>query len=126
VTLARWSTAASPPAHSQTLRHGEETSEGRSERPTPLLASQDIALLTDQDVIAFHRNYRPLKLRRMDWRDYPLLTKRRTITPPPVAKLPPVTEDERRTTTPLTTKSPVEYDEELINPEAIANRRHRS
>ena len=58
-------------AHSQTLHSGEETSEGRSERPIPLLSSQDIALLQDEDVLAFHRNNRPLKLRRMDWRDHP-------------------------------------------------------
>jgi type IV secretion system protein VirD4 len=114
---------ASVYAHSQTLRHGEETSEGRSERPTPLLTSQDIALLTDQDVIAFHRNYRPLKLTRMDWRDYPLLTKRRTITPPSVEKLPPLTDEEMRTTTLMTHNSPTDDDEGLINPQEIAKRR---
>jgi type IV secretion system protein VirD4 len=45
-------------ARSQTLHRGDETSEGRSERPIPLLSSQDIALLSDEQVIAFHRNYR--------------------------------------------------------------------
>src|SRR5262249_54716354 len=58
-------------ARSHTLHHGDETSEGRSERPVPLLSSQDIALLSDEQVIAFHRNYRPMKLTRCDWRNYP-------------------------------------------------------
>jgi type IV secretion system protein VirD4 len=108
---------ASVYAHSQTLRHGEETSEGRAERLTPLLASQDIALMSDQDVIAFHRNYRPLKLKRMDWRDYPLLTSRRTISSPPVAKLPPVTEEEMRTTKLLSANTPADAaDDDPINP----------
>ena len=52
-------------SRSTTLRHGEAASEALSERPIPLLASQDIGLMTDEEVIAWHRNYRPLKLKRM-------------------------------------------------------------
>ncbi len=38
-------------AHSQTLHSGEETSEGRSERPIPLLSSQEITQQQDDDVL---------------------------------------------------------------------------
>jgi type IV secretory pathway TraG/TraD family ATPase VirD4 len=95
-------------ARSQTLRHGDETSEGRSERPIPLLSSQDIALLSDEQVIAFHRNYRPMKLTRCDWRKYPSLAKRQGMQPPALSRLPYL--DRRALNTINTTgKSPKGY-----------------
>ena len=48
--------------------------------------------MEDEEVIAWHRNNRPLKLTRMDWQEHPLLIKRRHIPPPPVHPLPPVTD----------------------------------
>ena len=75
-------------ARSQTLHRGDETSEGRSERPIPLLSSQDITLLSDEQVIAFHRNYRPMRLMRCDWRAHPTLAKRRAIPPRRLSLLP--------------------------------------
>ncbi len=75
-------------ATSHTMHRGEETSEGRSERSIPLLASQDITRLADQEVIAFHRNYRPMHLSRCDWREHPVLRKRRSIPPPKLPVLP--------------------------------------
>jgi type IV secretion system protein VirD4 len=75
-------------ARSQTLHRGDETSEGRSERPIPLLSSQDITLLADEQVIAFHRNYRPMRLTRCDWRQHPILAKRRAIPPRKLSPLP--------------------------------------
>jgi len=83
-------------SRSTTLHHGDETSEALSERPVPLLASQDIGLLTDEEVIAWHRNYRPLKLKRMNWLEHPVLIARRNMKPPKVAPLPPLTEIELR------------------------------
>jgi len=77
-------------SRSTTLHRGDETSEALSERPVPLLASQDIGLLTDEEVIAWHRNYRPLKLKRMNWQEHPILVKRRSIPAPTVAPLPPL------------------------------------
>jgi type IV secretory pathway TraG/TraD family ATPase VirD4 len=103
-------------ARSETLRPGEETSEGRAERPIPLLSSQDVTQLLDTEVIALHHNLPPMRLRRLDWRGHPALTKRRSIPPPPVKKLPPLTEDEMRTTPTLTTNTPAD-DDELINPD---------
>src|SRR5712692_595198 len=75
-------------ARSHTLHGGEETSEGRSERPIPLLSSQDITRMSDDEVIAFHRNYRPMRLTRCDWREHPILAKRRRIPPPRLSPLP--------------------------------------
>ncbi len=103
-------------ARSQTLRDGDATSEALSERPVPLLTSQEIGLMTDEEVLIWHRNFRPLKLKRMNWQEHPLLVKRRSIPAPPVAKLPTVTEDMLRATTPLTTASTGDEDEDLLNP----------
>jgi type IV secretion system protein VirD4 len=80
-------------ARSETLHNGEAASEGLSERPIPLLASQDIALLSDEEVIAFHRNNRPLKLKRMDWREHTLLVARRRMPPPTLSQLPEISEE---------------------------------
>jgi type IV secretory pathway TraG/TraD family ATPase VirD4 len=79
-------------AHSQTLHSGEETSEGRSERPRPLLSTQEITQLKDTDVLVWHRDYKPMKLKRMDWRAFTLLRERRNISPPALQPLPPITD----------------------------------
>jgi type IV secretory pathway TraG/TraD family ATPase VirD4 len=55
-------------AYSQTLRDGEETSVGKVERPIPLFASQDIMIMDNKNVFAFHQNNRPMELNRVDWR----------------------------------------------------------
>jgi type IV secretion system protein VirD4 len=75
-------------AHSATSRVGAETSEGLAERPIPLLASQDIAQLTDREIIGFHRHLPPFRLDRSDWRNHPSLTQRRNIPAPELLKLP--------------------------------------
>jgi type IV secretion system protein VirD4 len=79
-------------AHSQTLHSGEETSEGLSERPRPLLSTQEITQLKDTDVLVWHRGYKPLKLKRMDWRVFGLLKKRHSYEAPPLMPLPPITD----------------------------------
>ncbi len=70
------------------LRDGEETGEGRAERPIPLLSAQQILQLPDDAVIGFHRNLPPFRLRRMDWRELPELAKRRSLAPPQLPSLP--------------------------------------
>ena len=75
-------------AHSATSREGTETSEGRTERPVPLLASQDISQLSDTEIIGFHRHLPPFRLTRMDWRQHPTLQARARIPSPQLAKLP--------------------------------------
>jgi type IV secretion system protein VirD4 len=86
--------SASAYAHSQTLHSGEETSEGRSERPKPLLFIQEITQLKDTDVLVWHRDYKPLKLKRMDWRAFDILRRRRSISLPELQPLPPITDIE--------------------------------
>jgi type IV secretion system protein VirD4 len=75
-------------AHSHTVREGEETAQGLSEQGVPLLTSQDIKQMQDEEIIGFHRRLPPFQLKRVDWRANPLLTKRRSIPPPRLARLP--------------------------------------
>lgn len=60
-------------AHSTTEREGAEVQEGLIEQAIPLLTSQDILQLTDEEIIGFHRHLPPFRLRRMDWRGDPIL-----------------------------------------------------
>ena len=75
-------------AHSHTVREGAHASEGRSEQGIPLLTAQAIKQLRDEDIIGFHRRLPPFKVRRMDWRRFPILTKRQAIPPPQLPLLP--------------------------------------
>jgi type IV secretion system protein VirD4 len=75
-------------AHSHTLHNGEAASEGRSERPVSLLSSQDIFLLSDTALLAFHRNNHPMRLSRLEWHRHPLLARRQRMSPPTLSPLP--------------------------------------
>src|SRR5437667_7626491 len=79
-------------AHSTTSREGAETSEGLSERPIPLLAAQEILQLKDEEIIGFHRNLPPFKMKRIDWRTYPLFKQRRNMPAPQLSPLPDLAE----------------------------------
>jgi type IV secretion system protein VirD4 len=103
-------------ARSETLYHGRETSEGRSERLAPLVTKEAIGLMDDTEVLAWHRNNRPLKLKRMDWQEHPHLVKRRSIPPPPVQKLPPLTDLELREPA-----SPSEDEIQVVNPDDLVD-----
>jgi type IV secretory pathway TraG/TraD family ATPase VirD4 len=46
-------------AHSQTLRDGEETSQGRMEQGIPLMTAQEIKQIPDERIIGFHRQLPP-------------------------------------------------------------------
>jgi type IV secretion system protein VirD4 len=103
-------------ARSETLYHGEKSSESRSERLAPLLTKEAIGLMDDTEVIAWHRNNRPLKLSRMDWQEHPLLINRRNIPPPPVHPLPPLTD--------LDLREPVSSQEDeiqAVNPDDLVD-----
>src|SRR5207248_4908841 len=69
-------------AHHTTEQQGGHSSEGRSEQAIPLLSAQDFLRYKDDEVIGFHRALPPFKVCRMDWRQQPLLQKRRTVPPP--------------------------------------------
>ncbi len=79
-------------ARSQTIREGMETSQGRSEQGIPLYTAQEIMQMKDHDVLAFHRRLPPLKVRRVDFRNYSQLIQRREIAPPQLSALPEVAE----------------------------------
>jgi type IV secretion system protein VirD4 len=78
-------------AHSQTIREGEETSEGRTEG-IPLITAQEIKQLRDEDIIGFHRQLPPFRATRMDWRHFPVLKERQAIPPPELSLLPELEE----------------------------------
>ena len=69
-------------AHSTTERQDGQASESHAEQAVPLLTAQDVQRLKDDEVIGFHRALPPFKLARMDWRQHPLLQRRRTVPPP--------------------------------------------
>jgi type IV secretory pathway TraG/TraD family ATPase VirD4 len=75
-------------AKSVSVKDGEETGEGRSERPIALLTAQEILQLKDEEVIAFHRRLPPMKLERVDWRKDTVLSERRELSPPILSALP--------------------------------------
>ena len=77
-------------AHSQTERGGESVSQGLSEQGVPLLTAREISELSDTDIIGFHRRLPPFRARRMDWRHFPELVRRRATTPPSLSTLPPI------------------------------------
>jgi hypothetical protein len=54
----------------------------------PLLTARDINELDPKEIIAFHANLKPIHAKRMDWRAFPHLKKRRAMAPPPIKPLP--------------------------------------
>lgn len=77
-------------AHSQTEREGERVSQGLSEQAVPLMTAREISELSDTDIIGFHRRLPPFRAKRMDWRRFPEIARRRGLLPPPLSALPPV------------------------------------
>jgi type IV secretion system protein VirD4 len=74
-------------AHQTTAQHGGYSSEGRSEQAIPLLSAHEFLRYKDHEVIGFHRALPPFKLERMDWRQHPILQKRRAVPPPQLPAL---------------------------------------
>jgi type IV secretory pathway TraG/TraD family ATPase VirD4 len=79
-------------AHSKTLHQDRETGEGESEQAVSLMTVQDITELTDTEIIGIHRNLKPFRAKRMDWREFPHLVKRTKTPPPQLPALPPAPE----------------------------------
>jgi type IV secretory pathway TraG/TraD family ATPase VirD4 len=77
-------------ARSQTLKDGDETSQGRSEQGVPLMTAQAIKQMKDHEIIGFHRRLPPFKMRRVDWRSYPEFIQHRKIPPPILSVLPAI------------------------------------
>src|ERR1700720_4686521 len=76
-------------AHSKTMHGAEETAEGESEQAVPLMTVQDITELSETEIVGIHRNLKPFRAKRMDWRQFPHLAARTKIAPPVLPALPP-------------------------------------
>jgi type IV secretory pathway TraG/TraD family ATPase VirD4 len=60
-----------------------------SNRPlVALMTAQDIKQLGDEEILDFHRRLPPFRARRMDWRRFDELVKRRRIPAPQLRNLP--------------------------------------
>jgi type IV secretion system protein VirD4 len=79
-------------AHSHTARDEGKASDGLSEQGVPLLTAQEVMQMNDEDVLAFHRNLPPMRLKRMDWRKTEALRVRRNMQPPALPPLPHATD----------------------------------
>lgn len=66
---------------------GGRSSEGRAERPVPLLVAQEVLQLPAEDMLVFHRDRPPARARRADWRAVPGLVARHGLPPPAVGEL---------------------------------------
>jgi type IV secretory pathway TraG/TraD family ATPase VirD4 len=77
-------------AHHTTEQQGGHNSEGRSEQGIPLLSAYDFQRYQDHEVIGFHRAFPPFKLHRLDWRQHPMLQKRRNMPAPALPTLAPL------------------------------------
>ena len=102
-------------ARSHTEREQGKTTEGLSEQGVPLLTTQEIMQLSDEDVLAFHRNLPPMRLKRMDWRNSKALRQRHNLKLPILPTLPPVTNLAIPATDPLARDTIIDPDEIRTN-----------
>jgi type IV secretory pathway TraG/TraD family ATPase VirD4 len=79
-------------AHSKTLHEDRETAAGESEQAVSLMTVQDITELSESEIIGIHRNLKPFRAKRMDWRVFLHLVKRTKIPPPQLPVVPPAPE----------------------------------
>ena len=75
-------------ARSQTIKEGDETSQGRSEQGIPLMTAQVIKQMKDEQIIGFHRRLPPFKMRRVDWRHHTEFIQKRQLPAPMLSALP--------------------------------------
>ncbi len=75
-------------ARSQTIKDGDETSQGKSEQGIPLMTAQAIKQMKDEWIIGFHRRLPPFKMRRVDWRHHTDFIQKRQLPPPTLSALP--------------------------------------
>ena len=62
-------------AHSKTSHGHDAHSEGEVEQAVPLMTVQDVAELDDEEIIILHRNRKPIRAKRMDFRNSPELAR---------------------------------------------------
>ena len=59
-------------------------SEGLTEREVPLLSTDEIMLLGDEETLCYRSGMRKFRSRRVDIRRFPVLKQRQKIPPPPL------------------------------------------
>src|SRR2546421_1419655 len=79
-------------ARSQTIKDGDETSQGKSEQGIPLMTAQAIKQMKDEQIIGFHSRLPPFKMRRGDWRHPPPIIQKKQLPPPTLSALPQLAE----------------------------------
>jgi type IV secretory pathway TraG/TraD family ATPase VirD4 len=72
--------------------HENGTSQGESEQKIPLLPGHETKLLKPRRVIVQIDGERSTIAKRLDWREFPVLTQRQRIPPPQLSVLPPLEE----------------------------------
>ena len=77
-------------AYSTTEQQNGQSSASHAEQAIPLLSAQEFMLCKDDEVIGFHRSFPPFKHHRMDWREHPLLQRRRSMPAPVLPILAPL------------------------------------
>jgi type IV secretion system protein VirD4 len=75
-------------AHSKSV-HEQATTEGQSEQAVPLLSPQEITELSETEILCVHRNHKPFRAKRMDWRDFASLRQLGGLPPLAVPALAP-------------------------------------
>jgi hypothetical protein len=56
------------------------------------MTAQEIKQMPDERIIGFHRQLPPFLAKRMDWRCFPILRERQTMSPPALSPLPELAE----------------------------------
>ena len=77
-------------AHSESEHDGQTTSTGKSERAIPVMSPQEFMEMDKGELVCFSPEHKPIRLKSMYAQRHPVLKKRIGITPPEVAKAPPL------------------------------------
>src|SRR5918912_4597263 len=67
--------------------HEDQTTESESEQAVSLLSPQEVAELSETEILCVHRNLKPFRARRMDWREYEALAALTKMPAPPLQAL---------------------------------------
>src|SRR6266480_957460 len=104
-------------ARSQTIKDGDETSQGKSEQGIPLMTAQAIKQMKDEWIIGFHRRLPPFKMRRVDWRHHTDFIQKRQLPQPTLSALPQLAE--------MTFSTQQFYDDSYVDSDLILAHRKR-
>lgn len=75
-------------SHSTSSHEDHQTSESQTEQAVSVLTPQEISELSKTDILCVHRDLKPFRAKRMDWRNYPQLVRQTKIPPPQLQTIP--------------------------------------